>query len=711
MIILRAVDVNQLDPYNTKAPWRNLDVFGNENVSLTFQVDEIRNLKNKNASYSKSFNLPATKRNNDFFEHYYDLDRYDYSFNAYKSARVELLVDGIVILEGFMKLLGTLEKQTEITYNVVIFNDVANLIDTLGDATIRDLSFSDLTHAFTYDNVVASWFAIDLGNNPVDYTYSFVNDGNLQLGETGNLGYIPHRHWMLNISLKNVIDKIFNYAGFSYDSNFFNSSQFRKLYFDTSVIKNYGTEVEPLQIKASGFRPPTFQIGTTDVTHTGIPIGNGYDNAVAVNFANETGDVNNQFDETTSTFTAQSNCTLTIGFNVSYVNGTGNNVTYTVWANDIAFHTFMVSGIDMQNPPLIPNIGNSFAMGTFPLIAGETVQIKISIDNDSVFANNIYPIGIKEAGTTNIALSVTNADIGSLIHAQRGDIKLADIIADMFSMFNLIATDKGNKELKIEPYVNYISDDIIDWTPKVDINEFDIETIDIPSQLVFKHARDEDDYFLGKYESENGIEYGTHIVNTTSTNGEQEIIELKVFAAPFTKTIQGTEIVAQHIGTIIDDEGTIDGFKNLPRIVYRIADILDPTSLTPTPNALVSLNVEFTNTQLNSYPQLHHYTDLTQDAISSDDSFLFGTINPTAIENLNQQPVDTLFFRYWRTYINEKYNTDTRILKCGVRLSATDILNLDFSKKYRIQHQLYRLNKVDYNTDKNKIARVEFIRI
>ena len=51
----------------TGRTWLDIDTYGNENVALTFQVDDVRNIANKNASYSKDFNLPATKRNNKFF--------------------------------------------------------------------------------------------------------------------------------------------------------------------------------------------------------------------------------------------------------------------------------------------------------------------------------------------------------------------------------------------------------------------------------------------------------------------------------------------------------------------------------------------------------------------------------------------------------------------------------------------------------------------
>ena len=45
---------------------KELDTFGNENINLTLQVDDVRDIESKQASYSKDFDLPATKRNNKF---------------------------------------------------------------------------------------------------------------------------------------------------------------------------------------------------------------------------------------------------------------------------------------------------------------------------------------------------------------------------------------------------------------------------------------------------------------------------------------------------------------------------------------------------------------------------------------------------------------------------------------------------------------------
>ena len=212
---------------------QELDTFGNENIALTLQIDDVRDIESKNASYSKDFNLPATKRNNKFFEHYYDLDRYTTNYNIYKNVKAYLYVNDLLVLEGFLRLLNVVDKDTEITYNVVLFNDVANIIESLADATINDLDFSDIDHEFNPTNVINSWtdnaVVLSAGGTTNYVYYPLINDGNIFADEE-NL-YINYKeNYVLNVNLKYVIDKIFDYVGFSYDSNFFNTTYFKDIF-------------------------------------------------------------------------------------------------------------------------------------------------------------------------------------------------------------------------------------------------------------------------------------------------------------------------------------------------------------------------------------------------------------------------------------------------------------------------------------------------
>ena len=205
-----------------------LDLFGNENINITLQVDDVRDIESKNASYSKDFNIPATKRNNKFFEHYYNLDRYTLNFSPYRIVKAFLYSEDVLVLEGYLRLLNVVDKDTEITYNVVLFNDVANIIETLADKTIKDLDFTDIIHEFTVSNILNSWtdtgVTLTAGGTSNDVFYPIINDGQMTILdiEANNIGlFNRHKNYVLNLRLKYVIDKIFDLAGFSYDSNFF----------------------------------------------------------------------------------------------------------------------------------------------------------------------------------------------------------------------------------------------------------------------------------------------------------------------------------------------------------------------------------------------------------------------------------------------------------------------------------------------------------
>ena len=106
-----------------------------------------------------------------------------------------------------------------------------------------------------------------------------------------------------------------------------------------------------------------------------------------------------------------------------------------------------------------------------------------------------------------------------------------------------------------------------------------------------------------------------------------------------------------------------------------------------------------------------HFTDILSTVDANDFSYLFGLVNTIGMTDLNIQPTNNLFTTYWFDYINERYNDNSIILKIGAKLTPSDIFKLDFSKRYKIGNQEYRLNKVDYNTDRNKLTSLELIRV
>lgn len=664
-----------------------LDLYGNENINLTLQVDDVRDISNKNASYSKDFNLPATKTNNKFFEHYYNLDRYNNNFSAYNNIKAFLYVDDILVLEGFIKLLSVLDKETEISYNIVMFNDVANIIETLGDAQIKDLDLSDLDHNVTGANILNSWSSTGVtlsagGTSTVPF-YALCNNNSLYINN-GSIQYSPYTHYILHIQLKYIIDKIFAFAGFTYNSNFFDSTYFSKIYFDTSINSALGNEylVDPINLD--------------DIAAADVNLSTSITAPTSLTYISET-DADDLYNNTNGVYTAAFDCDVYIDTRNVFQN-------LNVSPQEV---TLVLKKVNAANIPTYISLathllGNSQTTtvqlnGTVFLLQGETIQI-------GFYANDLQ---------TAVKIPAAYAPISSLdiytygynltdeaILARRGEIRLADIISDLTKIFNLNIEDNSNKNLSIEPYVDYITNTVVDWTNKADFNETVIEPLNIPKNIKFRHAEDDEDYYKNRYKQLNGIDFGGLDLSFNVQSDEEITIQTEVFAAPYTKRFFNTYI--QHI-TEYDD--SYKSYDNKPRLVFKKGTNFTDGSYQTTYGGFTELNTKYANATM--------YDDNLEDCTTDTETLLFGSVyQPEFLSGNFTQPINTLFNKYWLSYINENYTEDNvQILKINIKLTPTDINNFKFSYKVRIKNQLYRVNKIEYNTDVTKLAKVELLRI
>ena len=675
---------------------QELDTFGNENINLTLQVDDVRDIESKNASYSKDFNLPATKNNNKFFEHYYNVDRYKTNFNVYKNVKAFLYSDDVLVLEGFLRLLNVVDKDTEVTYNVVLFNDVANIIETLADATINDLDFTDIDHELTPLNIILSWAgltALSAGGTTDKVFYPLINDGQIYVDAENLYMRSYQENYILNISLKYVIDKIFDYAGFSYDSGFFETDYFKDIFFDIGRNDN-SSDFTDSTITA------TVGSGTDSVgVNNGTNIGDSIEGATVIDFVNESGDTDGNFNHDTSVFTAPYDCYLNIEYTVKIYNeSTFQYGVLRLYANDenLGQH-FINEAVGAGNP----TVETKTFTGSVFVANGDTVTLQwVAPMADLMIANS----------DASLTLNILDVSTSSKIKANRGDIKLADILKDVVTAFNLTLESKQNNLLKIEPYYNFTTNNVLDWTKKINANEFVIEPIEIPKRIEFKHAEDSDDYYHERYKNTHNTEYGSQVLEFDVDSDEVNTIELSVFAAPFTKQLDNSNINLQHIAT--DNGEELEAFDNAPRLIFKNPlgydidlDVQDDTG------EIFGAAYQFINNGTQYFGSADNNAPLPQVETNSY-SLLFGFTNPIYTPTLGNIPSRTLYNFFWADYIDEKFNiTDGLILKAEFNLKPTDIYNFSFGNLVKIQDQHYRVNKIEYNTDRNNLAKVELLRI
>ena len=720
------------------------DLYEDEDIPLSLSVDDFKNVAEKVQSYSKAFNLPATKRNNLIFDNIFEITRTDtgLNFNPYKRTQCVLKQDGFILFEGYLRLIDISDKEGEISYNINLYSEVVALADVLGDKKFLDLDFTELTHDYNRTNIIRSWRDAGGGtsityNNPDtsgfrdDYTtlrYPFVDwshqiavggsnapnatDGNPEL-LTLEAAFRPF------INIKYLIDRIFEVVPFTYESAFFNTADFSKLYMDF----NWGSENIPVELESTTFISAYLPAVTTsgslnyatsnysvmELSPTPIslvpfqnpPNYNSTTQVITSTVVNETYNVNYSYEvENTSTVTPR-----TIECQWLY---NSTPINYSQVQTITAGGTFIYAGSFSQQMTTI----------------GDTLQVQFKTNVGT--ANKVRQ---KNCGTafcyTAGVQFIVNAEAittNTMLQTLRGETGQWDFLKGLMTMFNLVSIpDKDNpSNILIEPYedvfINNTSSGTTsdlslasrgiahDWTDKIDIAEIKLTPLtDLNKKTIFKFVEDDDDYaFMNYKNSVGGHLYGSKLkdeVLYTVLSGEKEIIA-EPFAATVPKPLmeQFPEFITPAIYARAN-EGTWGGFENSPRIMFNngVKTLSTCAYYIPAQNGVAEKIDE------DEFLQFSHLTDIP--TITGTRDFHFGQCQ--LIQPAGNSVPDNLFNLYWQPYYNELYNPDTRTMTLKVNLSPADINTFNFFDTVMIKNRQFRVNKIDYKP--NDLATVEFI--
>jgi hypothetical protein len=728
-----------------------LDLYEDENIPLTLSVDDFKNVAEKVQSYSKAFNLPATKRNNQIFENLFELTRSAQNFltfNPYAKTKSVLKQDGFTLFEGYLRVLDIQDKEGEISYNVNLYSEVVSFADTLKDKTFSQLDFTELEHLYNKTNIKLSW---NESTTPITYTnpgtsgfrnyystvkYPFVDWTHQMTVSTAaaTLGFPIlgklEQAFRPFINIKYLIDRIFQDTEFTYESAFFNEVDFNRLYMDF----NWGSETDGSQEDESG-----------DLKQTRTPNNPQAINQLSYNSSsyvslnvNVYGNLTANWDSgiTDSKFTSPvNNFEVTCIYNINLYN-TSMPPFGSSYSNNVRIAKFNSSGAVLEvfafnNDSISPNDVKLFS-GTFDTVlqANEYIQAQSSV----LTANKIETASTAGNDPKIIFTATNNAQqVSTLLNKMRGELGQWEFLKGIMTMFNLVASpDKSNpKNIIIEPYKdmflssitgtpNFFDDNStkLDWTNKIDTTEIKLEVLtDLNKRTVFKFVEDEDDAAFNAYKTAvQGHLYGSQVFDASTTTGNLQSVlsgEEEIEATPFAATIpaplmpQYTELIVPSVYSYNPDDLTSEAFENAPRIMYNngIKSLVNMTYFIPNQNGAFSENAD-------AFLQFSHLTDIptvvTNPPVSTDTvDFHFGICQ--LITPIGNATPNNLFNTYWAPYFNELYNPDTRTMTLKVNLTPGDLNSFNFYDTIFIKNRLFRVNKIDYKP--NELATVEFILI
>lgn len=720
------------------------DLYNEDLIPLTLSVDTFKNAGEKQQSYSKAFQLPATKHNNKIFENIFELTRDSMTlplFNPYRQTRAVYKEDGHIIFQGFMRLIDVLNKNGEISYNVNLYSESVALASLMKAEKMSEIDLGELSHAYDRVNIFDSINGLLNLQSPLPLD-SFANntgvagalttnvlkypvcnwDGQIaeqasliQVGNGANVGMpsieklqTMFRPW---IKIKYIIDRLFARHGFTYSSTFLNTAYFNRLFMDF----NWGKEINWAE---------RLTMGSVDFS-SGLPVQSYavFNTSNVVIMSDNNTFLTAGYDETTGIFTAPNSG---IGYDIDATVTVTNNSTASLWFTIRWRHTAAIGGattsIDIQTSwSNYLNIGETITLTTSitsaqPILINDTVAVYFFGSSSGTGTMDVDVPSTAMSGTISGATVIS----GVLINTQRGKLKQWDVFKGIMDMFNLVTLqdDSNPKNLIIEPYndiFNAPSPTVIDWSEKIDTQEVKFKPMDLTQSTMFQYSEDKDYPFTVYKNALNGYLYGSlewTVPSYTQVKGETKV-EAKPFAATIVKPF--FDSIPDWVGACIykgnADATQFEGIDNKPRILYDVTgDLTEPRNTgggepllggvsyyVPPQNGQTGSNVFKTSifSHVDNYPSTSADTDLNYGACQ-----LIGIGVP---------PVNNLFTNYYEDYFYELYNPDTRTVNLKVLLTANDIVMFNFSDRIRIKNSHYRVSKINYKP--NQLSDVEFILI
>lgn len=727
-----------------------LDLYEDEDIPLTLSIDDFTKVAEKVQSYSKSFNIPETKRNKRTFGNIFNITRDDDGiiFNPYKRTQSILRVDGLVVFEGYLRLIDVSDKNGEVSYNINLYSETIALKDYLGDLTIGDLDFTELEHDYNMTNVKAS--AHDTGTsitylNPATsgfretyatLRYPFCDWKHQYDYDSDNMPILEriedvYRPW---IQCKYILNRIFANTPFTFQSTFFDSNDFEKLYMDF----NWGDDGMPSSFDSlvnQRFKFNSVGGGTTSGLQsipTSFATVEFMDPATIITSAGNYTQPNLPYlNYTTDVFQSNSdNMEVIIEYDFAIYNATGNDPTITSQVNatiggvNTIINTVSQTipfafGTSQYQTPTVTTVINLNNLDTF------TIEIKSDISGISqVFTGYATPLlDGNTSGNCLFNISVTSVTSADLLMTQRGEMKQWEFLSGLLTMFNMLTIPSENypQQIEFETWsdvfkkpnptnagsgnVNLNARGIVnDWTYKIDEQDIKLTPLtELNKSTIFKFVDDPDDHFANVYFKAIRREYGSKVFDAsgaTLLDGE-EVIEAEPFAATVIKPLEnylGELIVPSLCGF---SDGNFKGFDNEARILFNCGEV----TMTNEHYAYPSQNGVAGDSDYKKYLQFSHTTEIPCTNASYD--FVFESAN--LFSGVGSPTLNNLFNLYWLPYLSELYNANTRLLTLKINLSASDINTFSFFDLVYIKQRVFRVNRIDYKP--KDLSTVELIMI
>ena len=672
-----------------------VDQFKDESVSFTQTIQNVKDIKKIFTEFTKTFALPASKKNNKIFKHYYNYDIVN-GFDARIKVNASLELNDIPFKTGKIALTGVdLKNNVPHTYKVTFYGNTVNLKDILGDSQLSTLSsLSQYNLSYDFATVLSTMQNEYLGNVRVPlithtdraYYDPTLNDyGNLynRIGYT-NTG-VNWNQFKYSLRLQAIITAIQTDYPITFSNDFFTSSNTDWNNLFMWLHRKKGDVAPATQVERVYTTLDDLQLTST----TGDTVSSVVDGQLVLNLP------------VPKSIWSYSTTTLSL----TPIN-TSQDYSVRVIRNGYGEVGGFVEQQSFQQIAFQPTLDDDStytvqisSASTLGFAAGNIQWNILAINSQDVSQLNKQIYSNANTFSTNLTLEFN-------ITEQIPQMKIIDFLTGIFQMFNLTAYVE-NEIIVVQPL-----DDFYDKAPTtqgqvvpVNIDKYlDTTKSKVDIALPFKEVNFSYkgvNIFLAKqFNQLNNTQWGSlnYTLNGViyDTPTESYKIELPFEHAMYERLYnvsnsQSTEI---QVGYFVDDNQ--EPYYGLPLIFYPIrqagaTNIVIRDGATGQsvinnyyiPSNSRSLNPSTSKVNIHFNREVNEY----QANESNDDSLAF---------------TDTLFEQKYKTYIQDVFNPTRRLTKVTAYLPYKIFSSLQLYDRIEIGQKYYKINSMTTNLTTGK---------
>ena len=623
---------------------RRIELFDDENISITSSIQNINNISKVFTDYSQQFTVPASTNNNEIFKHWYE-NSIDNGFDHRIKYRGFIEVENVPFRYGGFALNNVQIKNNRIeNYGIVFYGDTKNISDLIKEDKLNSLDFSSLNHSYTAtevrnridgttnDNVKYPLLAHD---RIYDYNNASAND------VTTNTGSILWRSLFPAISLPFIMQKIEDKYGINFTGAFLDYTQFNKLYM---LFKNSESLVVPTLSQKINFTTKDSQLNDQEVNLTTDEIG----------------------------FRLRSTSSFRL-LRIRIV-PTLTNIPYTVEVrrNGEPYLFF--------NNLLGTTINSFFSGGINTQSLSDKFTIYISSNTPMTYTSELrYQIGIG-SGSLNYLANAPSTTTQAIIDIGRytPEIKIMDFLNGLIKMFNLVIIPQNETTFELIPLELYYNNGTFkDISANVITDDIDIKKTSAYKNINFNFESSENilnTKFRELFTAQRGFDYGD-LKYEQIDSLESATYEIKL---PFENPMFERKS-SSNFQTLTFKNKDLNNYVPKPVLMY-----LNPLqSVSPA----IKLNQEG-----GSFVNINNYYRFSNEVFNGTLMSLNWGAEISTWE-LNDS-INGLYQRHYSNYIGNIFDLKARLLIVKCKFNPVELSNIKLNDRIIIRDKKYTINSM-----------------